>query len=142
MATRAADRESPDHDASALVRGAAKDMSQTIAIALGRFAEARTLPIVFQGGLFEYSDLFRNTVRKIIKKSYSNEIRDPTFRPVVGSLLIAHAEDGIVPEPDTIRAITDNIQNSAELTELLIPRPTRMLTNKSLAETRIEKNDT
>lgn len=141
VATRAADRESPDPDASALVTGSAESMAQTIAIALGRFAQASTLPIVFQGGIFEYSDLFRNTVREIISESYSNELRDSAFRPVVGSLLMAHAEDGIVPEPSTIQAITNDIQNSVELSELLIPRPTRMVTNNPPAETRTEKDD-
>jgi N-acetylglucosamine kinase-like BadF-type ATPase len=141
VATRAADRESPDPDASALVRGAAEGMAQTITIALERFAEASNLPIVFQGGMFEYSDLFRNTVSEIIKESYSNEIGYSAFRPVVGSLLMAHTEDGIVPEQVTIQAITNDIQNSEELTELLIPRPTRMFTNHPAVETRTEKDD-
>ena len=91
--TQAADSPQPDPDAVKLVRTSALDMAKTIEIALQCFGERVTgLPIVFQGGMFEHSDLYRKTVANKIRDRYANKIRMATFRTVLGAALMGYTD--------------------------------------------------
>jgi hypothetical protein len=115
---------SPDPDALNLVKHSAEGIAETIKIALQRFyPESEKLPIVCQGGMFEHSNLYRQTVREIVKQSYPNDIKIGAFRTVVGAGLMACAKDGILPEPSVRDSIIDSIHQlpSSESSFLVYP---------------------
>jgi N-acetylglucosamine kinase-like BadF-type ATPase len=88
--TAAADRPEADSDAVKLVRQAAEEMARSVEVALDRFkGEIEDLPIVFQGGMFEHSRLYRSIVAGEIGLRFSNEVRMAPFRTVFGAALMA-----------------------------------------------------
>ncbi len=92
--TSAAEGPNADPTAVRLIEQAAAQIAETISIGLTRYKkEAAQLPIVLQGGMFEHSNLFRNTVIESIKSRFSNTIKMSQYRPVLGSLLLAMAEN-------------------------------------------------
>jgi N-acetylglucosamine kinase-like BadF-type ATPase len=111
VATLAANRaENPDADARRLVVESAEEMAESVDLAISRFLpESRELPVILQGGMFEFNHLFRLTVRRILKRRHSNEVRMAVFRPVVGAGLMACAEDSMLPDERVQRNITDSI---------------------------------
>jgi N-acetylglucosamine kinase-like BadF-type ATPase len=110
VATRAADRpEDPDCDAHSFVVESAEEMVESITLAIERFTpESRELPIVFQGGMFEHSNLFRHTVTERLKQKYSIPVGMGCFRPVIGAVLMACGGDSMVPN----NPVRSNILNS------------------------------
>jgi N-acetylglucosamine kinase-like BadF-type ATPase len=97
--TRAANRDDePDLDAVKLVNQSAEQMSETIRIAIQRFSPAsEQLPIVFQGGMFEHSRLYREIVTTRIKEYFPNSVKMSLFRTVVGAGIMACADNDVIP---------------------------------------------
>jgi N-acetylglucosamine kinase-like BadF-type ATPase len=130
VATKAANRSvDPDKDAIRLVSKSAQDMADSIKIAIERFKpESMSLPIVFQGGMFEYSRLYREMVADALRQDYPNEVRMALFRPVVGAGLMACAEDFVLPSPSVCHQITESIQSLAprERDHLVYPGSSRL----------------
>jgi N-acetylglucosamine kinase-like BadF-type ATPase len=90
IVTEAADRTpNPDLDAVDLVRESAMQMVESIKIATQRFPDSVKLPLVFQGGMFEYSSLYRNTVEQEVGQFMKGPIGMAKYRPVVGAFLMA-----------------------------------------------------
>jgi N-acetylglucosamine kinase-like BadF-type ATPase len=112
VATLAANRaENPDADARRLVIESAEEMAESVDLAISRFLpESSELPVILQGGMFEFNQLFRLTVRNILKQRHSNEVKMAVFRPVVGAGLMACAEDSMLPDESVRRNIADSIR--------------------------------
>ena len=88
-ATNAADETPGDELAKKLVRKAADEMLTSLRIAFARNREALKLPIVLQGGMFEYSALYRNRVRSSLRRLTQVPIELARFRPILGAALFA-----------------------------------------------------
>lgn len=107
----AAGSEDPDGDARRFVVESAEEMVESITLAIERFApESRELPIVFQGGMFEHSDLFRRTVAERLKQKHSSPVGMGSFRPIVGAGLMACGGDSMVPDSPLRSNILSSIQ--------------------------------
>lgn len=132
VVTAAADRqEDADSDAVRLVNKAAEGIAESIGIAIERFAPVSLeLPIVLQGGMFEYSCLYRHRVAEILRRKYPNEIVMASFRPVVGAGLMACAEDFILPPSELRQRVTESIGalSAGEQETLLYPSSSKSLT--------------
>jgi len=94
VVTIAADRNNPDPMAVQLVIEAAKDMAESVALALERYPAARSCPIVMQGGMFEHSGLYRQTVKRQVEKTTQNRVLMARYKPIVGAALFALFCDG------------------------------------------------
>jgi len=92
--TLAADREdNPDRDACCLVEKCAHDMVTSIQIALTRFGgQSQGMPLVFQGGMFWHSRLYRDTVARGLCEKVEHVIL-ARHGPDVGALLMACTPD-------------------------------------------------
>lgn len=122
-ATSAADLPNPDPHAKILVETSAANMTESIKIALKRFPKARDLPVVFQGGMFEYSNLYRELVLKAIKKITRHQVYLALLRPVVGAILLALGNLNRLPSQLSIKEIYRSILTKPEDERLLLLRP-------------------
>ena len=89
VVTISADACPSDQGATELVKKVANEMVESIKIALDRFPNARKLPVVLQGGMFEHSELYREIVIDSVKQLIDNKVYLSKLRPVVGALLLA-----------------------------------------------------
>jgi N-acetylglucosamine kinase-like BadF-type ATPase len=89
--TQAADRHpNPDALALKLVRRCARDMAKSITMALNRLDPAnRSIPLVFQGGMFRHSKSYLRTVLNALDFDVAARARIAQFEPVYGSLFLA-----------------------------------------------------
>jgi hypothetical protein len=111
VVTEAADRTPPDPDAQVLVMRAAKDIAATITTAVREVGrDADHLPVIFQGGMFEHSKLYRSTVARTVRALYPNPIRMAPFRTVIGAALIAVGGQALVPPQPRLSAILKSIE--------------------------------
>ena len=101
-ATTSADSADPYPCAKALVEKAANDIIESVEIALGNFPGAKVLPVVFQGGMFEHSKLYRRVVSEKVEKLASGPVYLALFRPVVGALMLALGDLNVLPDQSTI----------------------------------------
>jgi N-acetylglucosamine kinase-like BadF-type ATPase len=114
VVTSAAELSDPDPDAEMLVQKAANEMIESIKIALERFPHARNFPVVFQGGMFEHSRLYRRLVTEAIESEVNACAYLALFRPVVGAVLLAMADEEqsvgpFVVEQSVIRELHSSI---------------------------------
>jgi N-acetylglucosamine kinase-like BadF-type ATPase len=80
--------------AKELVGESAREMAESIRIALMRFpAETAMLPIVFQGGMFQNSEFYRNIVLNEIGREAAERALLAKLEPCYGALLFAIRQD-------------------------------------------------
>lgn len=96
VATRSADSLKPNPMATELVNVAASELARTIETALKRWPEAKKSPLVFQGGMFEHSNLYRSLVSERIKGIMQGPVALARFRPILGASLLALQESGMI----------------------------------------------
>lgn len=109
-ATSAADSTDPYPCAKALVEKAANDIIESIEIALGNFPGAKVLPVVFQGGMFENSKLYRGVVSEKVEKLASGPVYLALFRPVVGALMLALGDSNVLTDQSKISDVHKTIK--------------------------------
>ena len=137
VVTRAANRPAnADPNARFFVIESAQEMAESVALAVERFKpESRDLPIVFQGGMFEHNDLFRQTVAGIVRQHHSNPVSMASFRPVIGAALMACADDNMMPDESLRTSIVNSIAALSEQERQLLtfPSTTKDLTGEKTA---------
>ena len=120
VATSAADRGDPH--AITLVKKAAYDMIESIVVAIEKFPQARTMPIVFQGGMFEFSKLYRDTVAEGAQKMTSGPVYLAMFRPIIGALVLAMADSPKIPDKSALGNLLGQIKDLSERDRALLIR--------------------
>jgi N-acetylglucosamine kinase-like BadF-type ATPase len=89
VVTRIADSTDTDALAVTLVKSAAHALLNTLRLALQRYPEAKSKPLVLQGGLFANSRRFRNIVMTRAADLFSGDIILSRHRPIFGALILA-----------------------------------------------------
>jgi N-acetylglucosamine kinase-like BadF-type ATPase len=107
--TVAASAKNPDTFAVKLVKQSAEQMGESLAIAAFRWPEIQELPLVFQGGMFENSLLYRETVKSLASKNFHGSIFLPKYKPLMGAAFLALAEMGATPKLHEVQQLTDSI---------------------------------
>jgi N-acetylglucosamine kinase-like BadF-type ATPase len=111
--TTAADRSDPDPDARRLVEESALGMAKTIEIAFQRHElDTEGLPLVFQGGMFEHSELYRQTVINQVARKCGTVGAPGRFRTAAGALLMALAHAPTLPPDDVLGAAVESLDNA------------------------------
>jgi len=121
VVTSAAEREKPDPFAVDLVRQSARELARTIQIGLTRAErvlrkkektdlKVESLKVVCLGGQFLHSKVYFQEVKKAVAETHpANEVILAKFTPVVGAVLMAYAEDRILPPPECTAKIGNSI---------------------------------
>jgi len=120
VATSAADGGDPH--AVALVEKAASDMIESIVVALEKFPSAKAMPIVFQGGMFEFSKLYRDAVAEAAQKMTSGPVYLAMLRPIVGALIVAMADSNKIPHRSAIDGLFGQIKSLPDQDRALLIR--------------------
>jgi len=89
VVTAAARRDCPPPSATEIIRASALSMAETISLALRRYPALARLQVVCQGGMFEFSPLYRHTVFEAVAAAIGPVPRLGAYRPVVGALLLS-----------------------------------------------------
>lgn len=113
-ATSAADSAEPYPCAKALVEKTAKEMVNSIEIAVGKFPGVKALPVVLQGGMFEYSRLYTRLVSEEVEKLTSGGVYLALFRPIVGALIVALGDSVELPSQCRISNLCERIKEMPE----------------------------
>jgi len=104
-----------------LITRSAEEIATTVNIAIRQLQpDTRELPIVFQGGMFEHSPLYRKIVARCIRRMYPNPIKMAPYRTVLGAGLLAAATTEILPDRASLDMILQGItqRSSNEIDEL------------------------
>lgn len=120
--TELAEANLPDPSATSLVRGVAKEMVDTIEVALSRHRGDR-VPIVLQGGMFEHSKIYRERVRRSIRARFGNEIFLAKLRPVVGTMFLTAPHERWILDIAAMNVLIDSIRQLSPLERGLLTRP-------------------
>jgi N-acetylglucosamine kinase-like BadF-type ATPase len=121
---QAANRKgTPDITAIRIVSEAAMSMAQTIDIALTRYAnQTEELPIVLQGGMFEHSVLYRDTVISTIKDKYPNSIYLSPYHTVIGAALLALTNSAPRVDLEIVAPLLKSINTLSEKERIVLSR--------------------
>jgi N-acetylglucosamine kinase-like BadF-type ATPase len=84
------------------VTEAARAMGRTLRIGIDLFDDLDDAPIHCQGGMFRNSELYRRKVREYLNRP-EEQVVLATYKPVVGALLLAAAQDWAVVQGDYIQ---------------------------------------
>lgn len=123
-ADEAKDPSDKTNDAVRVVLNSAGDMLGSIRIALNKWPEAKSLPIVLQGGNFEYSRVYRNAVVTEVAKLTSGEVGLARNRPAVGAMIMACAPPPDAPGVELHERIQKAIEELPEHEQALVVRST------------------
>ncbi|MBL9166680.1 MAG: hypothetical protein JNN07_02990 [Verrucomicrobiales bacterium] len=89
VVTDVCDRDVANTLARDLIVKSAEQMTESIQLACRRFPEARTLPLVLQGGMFEHSKRYREVVTTSSREFHEGPVLFAKYRPVVGAAIMA-----------------------------------------------------
>ena len=98
--------EDQDSEVAELVREAACAIADSVIIAAKRFVlPEHNVPVVFSGGMFEHSNLYRQTAASRIREHIPLSVMMARYRPPAGALIMASANDAYELDPLTVEQI-------------------------------------